>query len=242
MEQLLSDMPETPATAEAEETRDPDTPPAARNQVRNWSAAGGWGFALGVGYAVLVRFYHAAGGEIGVAGKVSEQYVATLHMVSYLTGLVILVGAGACLVLAYRQFRVFPRWVPRVGGTEAPHGLVRAVVLAPALFGGTYAIGHWMTGTLTKILDLTGVITVEISEAWVTRDRVAGDLWEIFFYEPWFLAMGACLVLSGLQYARDSGVSRRAVRIVGTVMLVSALALFLYGTLLIVMGWEFAVI
>lgn len=101
-------MRETPATTEAEEVRDPDAPPAARSRVRDWSAAGGWGFALGVGYAVLVRFYHAAGGQIGVAGEVSEQYVATLQMVSYLTGLVILVGAGACLVLTHRQFRVFP--------------------------------------------------------------------------------------------------------------------------------------
>lgn len=242
MEQPLSDMRETPAAAEAEEARDPDAPPMRPEPGPELVGRGRLGLRAGVGYAVLVRFYHAAGGEIGVAGKVSEQYVATLQMVSYLTGLVILVGSrrlsGACPPAVPR----LPRWVPRVGGTEAPHGLVRAVVLAPALFGGTYAIGHWMTGTLTKILDLTGVITVEISEAWVTRDRVAGDLWEIFFYEPWFLAMGACLVLSGLQYARDSGVSRRAVRIVGTVMLVSALALFLYGTLLIVMGWEFAVI
>lgn len=236
-------MRKPPAPIEAGGARVPDTAaPATRNQARNWSAAGGWGFALGVGYAVLVRFYQAAGGEIGLAGKIREQHVHSLQMVSYLSGLVILAGAGACVTLAYPRFRIFPRWVPRVGGTEAPRGLVRGVVLAPALIGGTYAIGHWLTGTLTKILDLTGVVTIEIPDAWVTRDRVAADLWEIFFYEPWFFAMGACLVLSGLQYARDSGVSRRAVRIVGTVMLVVALALFFSGTLVIVMGWELALV
>lgn len=177
-----------------------------------WRGAGWWGFGLAAGYAVFVRFYHAAGGTIGMPGRLEPSVAGDFAMASYLAGLLILVGGLACLYLALPRVRAIPRWFPSRPGEQIPAWLLAPLCLVPTLIGAVYAVAHALLGVTTKILDLFGVVWLEYSDLWQELDRTALALWDILFYEPWFLAMGVCLALCGLRYLRDLGFSAHAVR------------------------------
>jgi hypothetical protein len=175
--------------------------------------AGVWGLVLAVLYAVLVRFYQASGGTIGLAGSV-PRYPDRLQAASYAAGVLILLGGLACLLLSAPFLRRFPGWLPLVGGRSVPAAVTTVLCAAPALAGGLYAIVHGIAGWTTKLLGL-----VEIHypvEAWARIDVTGMDVWSLLFYEPWFLAMDTCLVLSLGAFARASGARPSTLRRTGT--------------------------
>ncbi|MBB4934825.1 hypothetical protein F4561_005719 [Lipingzhangella halophila] len=193
-----------------------------------WRGAGWWGFGLAVGYAVFVRFYHAAGGTIGIPGQLESPHV--FAMASYLAGLLILVGGLACLYLALPRVRAIPRRFPWRPGEQIPAWLLVPLCLLPTLIGAVYAVAHALIGFSTKTLDLFGLVRLEYPDVWQNLDRTAMALWEIFFYEPWFLAMGVCLALCGLRYLRDLGLGARTVRSAAWALAGAAVLLAVAGT------------
>jgi hypothetical protein len=160
-------------------------------------SAGVWGLGLAVFYALFVRFYQAAGGRIGLPGRIVEP--ERFHQASYLAGLVILVGGAACLVLTSRWIRAVPR------------ALVLAGAAAPSVVGGGFALAHGVAGTIANALELSGFITIDkpLMADPTPAVRAADAWWNIAFYGPWFAAMGACLLLSAAAYARAAGVPDR---------------------------------
>ena len=166
------------------------------------------GAVLGVFYAVFVRFYQAAGGRIGMAGSVLRD-PATAQMASYAAGLLILLGAAACVVLTHPGAR-------RLGGRDAPATIVAVLCATPALLGGLFGMIHGIGGGTTHLMELMGMVSISYpAEAWAVHDVIGGDVWTVLFYEPWFLAMGLSLVLSVGVYVRQIGVGPRLLRIAG---------------------------
>ena len=81
---------------------------------------------------------------------------------------------------------------------------------------------------MTKPLHLLGVIDLEFP-GWARLDEGALILWDLLFYEPWFLGLGVLVTLGALHHFRRTGGSRRGERrlVVGTVaatLLTTALA------------------
>jgi hypothetical protein len=64
-----------------------------------------------------------------------------------------------------------------------------AAALVPALAGSAYAAAHALTGYLTKLLDLAGVVDLDF-KGWATLDKGELIAWDLLFYEPWFLGLG----------------------------------------------------
>jgi hypothetical protein len=188
---------------------------ATARPARTVSRAGAWGLVLAVFYAVFVRFYQAAGGTVGMGGSVPRG-LPNFQFASFLAGVLILLGGAACVVLTSPQLRRAPTSLPVIGGREVSAALVIPLCAAPTLLGGLYAIIHGIGGMVTKLLGLLGIVEIPFpAEAWVTVDMVALSLWDLLFYEPWFLAMGLCLLLSLRSYALDKGVRPGAVRAAG---------------------------
>lgn len=200
-----------------------------------WRAAGLWGAGLAAGYAVLVRFYQAAGGEIGLPGTMKPEFAAELGMASYAAGLLILVGGLACLVLTRPVMRRVPRWSPVAAGDEVSPWILGPLCLAPVVAGGIYSASHAVFGIITKVMDLVSPGTVHYPDVWVNLDRTSAALWGILFYEPWFLVMGICLLLSAWRYLRDHGTSERLLARLGLGCGVAVVGLAAFSVWLTVM-------
>lgn len=198
--------------------------------------AGAWGLALGVWYAVFVRFYQASGGRIGLPGNIRSG--EGFHSASYWAGVLILVGGGACFALTNSSVRRWPRWVPAYGGKTWPRHLVTLLVLAPCALGGVFATMHGIGGLVTNALELCGAISIDRplvidpSPA-VTRE---GDLWNLFVYEPWFLAMGLTLLAAVWNHVVGSGWSRLHVRRLFVAIWVAVAGLSLFAIITVSLG------
>jgi hypothetical protein len=150
-------------------------------------------FAWAAAYAVAVRGYQGLGGTVGIAGTFEDP--AAMRRASLLAGAgILLVGVGA-LGLARPWGLRLPRWL----------------LIAPALAGSSYAMAHALTAYVTKPLHLLGVVDLEF-KGWATRDQTAQFLWDLAFYEPWFLGLGVLVTLGALHHHRRTGGSERAGR------------------------------
>ncbi|GGP46324.1 hypothetical protein [Streptomyces sindenensis] len=203
--------------------------------------AGRWGFGLSVFYAVLVRFYQAAGGTIGVPGTFTEESLDVWYMANYVAGLLILLGGVACLFLSEPWVRTLPRRFPVRPGQELPRPLMLAGCVVPVLAGGVFAVAHGIVGIVTQLLELCGVIHVDYPSDWVTLDVTALNLWNVLFYEPWFVAMGICLILAALGYLRQAGIREVVVRRIVWTSYVLIFVLGVLGTLAVVLKWNVTV-
>ncbi len=95
------------------------------------------------------------------------------------------------------------RW-SRPWGVRLP----RWLVLTPALAGAVIALTHALTAYVTKTLHLLGVIEIEF-RGWVRPDEKSLILWDLLFYEPWFLGLGVLVMLGVLHhYGRTGGTYR----------------------------------
>ncbi|GIG71482.1 hypothetical protein [Phytomonospora endophytica] len=164
-----------------------------------------WGFGVAAFYAIAVRFYQAAGGEIGMAGEMLPEHAAGAGMASYLAGLLILLGGVACLYLGLPEVRRIPRWFPVGGGREIPGVLLRPLCLTPVLVGAVFAVAHAFVGTTTKAAALLGVMEIPYPDVWAWIDEDATAWWDLAFYEPCFLLLGVFLHLSAVRYLRATG-------------------------------------
>ena len=115
---------------------------------------------------------------------------------------ILLVGVGALALVRPWGLRL-PRWL----------------VIIPALTGSAYAAAHALTAYVTKPLHAAGVVELRF-DGWAQRDQTGQFLWDLLFYEPWFLGLGVLVSLATLHHHLRTGGSARAGR---RLMLLTAL-------------------
>jgi hypothetical protein len=174
-------------------------------------AAAAWAIA----YAVGVRFYHAAGGSLGLSGTFydrDEFERASLNAGIFL----LLVGIGALAFVRPWGLKL-PRWL----------------VIVPALAGSAVAIAHALTAYVTKPLHALGVIEIDFSGQ---RDinETALILWDLMFYEPWFFGLGALVTAGALHHHDRTGGSRLGKRGLLGLTALATLAVWIYACVLVI--------
>jgi hypothetical protein len=166
-------------------------------------------------YAIGVRGYQGLGGTVGLAGTFADP--AGMQRASLLAGAgILLVGVGALALV-------------RPWGLRLPRGLV----IAPALLGSAYAMAHALTAYISKPLDALGVVELRF-DGWATRNQTGQFLWDLLFYEPWFLGLGVLVTLGAIHHHRRTGGSARAERRLLMLTAAATLALTLVACGLVV--------
>jgi hypothetical protein len=168
-----------------------------------WAAYAACGWA--VAYAIGVRGYQGLGGTLGLAGTFKDP--EAMRRASLLAGAgIFLVGLGALAFVRPWGLRL-PRWL----------------VIAPALAGSAYAAAHALTAYVTKPLHLLGVVHLRF-DGWAHRGQHAQFLWDLLFYEPWFLGLGILVTLGALHHHRRTGGSPRVGRLLVVITAAATLA------------------
>jgi hypothetical protein len=145
-------------------------------------AASAWAIA----YALGVRLYQGLGGTVGIAGTYADP--EAMRRASLLAGaLIFAVGIGALAFVRSWGLHL-PRWL----------------VIVPALVGSAYSMAHALTAYVTKPLDALGVVQLEF-RGWAERHATAQFLWDLLFYEPWFLGLGLLTTLGAVHHYRRTG-------------------------------------
>jgi hypothetical protein len=135
----------------------------------------------------------------------------------------LIAGAGILLV-AFGELALVRPW-----GLRLP----RWLVMVPALIGSAYAAAHALTTYITKPLDALGVLELEF-HGWATRDQSAQFLWDLLFYEPWFLGLGVLTTLGTVHHYRRTGGSARGERRLVAATVVATLALTVLSCAIVV--------
>ena len=186
---------------------------ALRGRSPAW--AGYAAFAWAVAYAVGVRGYQGLGGTVGLAGTFEDP--AGMRRASLVAGAgILLVGFGALATVRPWGLRL-PRWL----------------VIIPALTGSAYAAAHALTAYVTKPLHALGIVHLRF-DGWAQRNETAQFLWDLLFYEPWFLGLGLLVSLATLHHHRRSGGSARAGRRLMLLTAFGTLALTAFSCTLVV--------
>jgi hypothetical protein len=145
-------------------------------------AACGWAIA----YAVGVRGYQGLGGTVGLSGTFSDP--AGMRQASLTAGaFLLLVGIGALGLVRPWGLRL-PRWL----------------VLVPAIAGSSFAMAHALTAYITKPLHALDIVHLQF-EGWAQRNETSQFLWDLLFYEPWFLLLGILVTLASVHHFRRTG-------------------------------------
>lgn len=175
-------------------------------RTRSLAWAGYAAFAWAAAYAIGVRGYHGLGGTVGLAGTFEDP--EGMRQASLVAGAgILLVGVGALAFVRPWGLRL-PRWL----------------VIVPALAGSAYAAAHALTAYVTKPLHALGVVELRF-DGWAQRDETAQFLWDLLFYEPWFLGLGVLVTLGALHHHRRTGGSVRAERRLVVLTTLATLAL-----------------
>ena len=157
---------------------------ATRKRSLAWAgyAASVWAIT----YAIGVRGYQGLGGTVGLAGTFEDP--AGMQRASLIAGAgIFLVGLGALALVRPWGLRL-PRWL----------------VIVPALLGSAYAMAHALTAYVTKPLDALDVVHLRF-DGWATRNQTGQFLWDLLFYEPWFLGLGVLVTLGAIHHHRRTG-------------------------------------
>ena len=169
---------------------------------RSSAWAGYAAFLWAAAYAIGVRGYHGLGGTLGLAGTFEDP--EGMRRASLLAGAgILLVGFGALALVRPWGLRI-PRWL----------------IIVPALTGSAYAIAHALTAYVTKPLHALGVVELRF-DGWAQRDERAQFLWDLLFYEPWFVGLGVLVTLATLHHHDRTGGTIEARR---RLLIVTALA------------------
>jgi hypothetical protein len=174
-------------------------------------AASAWAAA----YAIGVRGYQGLGGTLGLSGTFQDP--AGMRQASLIAGVgILLVALGALAFVRPWGLRL-PRWL----------------VIVPALTGSAYAAAHALTAYITKPLHAAGVVHLHF-DGWAHRNETAQFLWDLCFYEPWFLGLGVLVTLGALHHYRRTGGSARGQRRLVLVTVLAALAVTAFACALVV--------
>jgi hypothetical protein len=188
---------------------------ATEVRARSLAWTGYAAFAWAAAYAIGVRGYQGLGGTLGLAGTFEDP--AGMQRASLIAGVgILLVGVGALALVRPWGLRL-PRWL----------------VIIPALTGSAYAAAHALTAYVTKPLHAAGVVELRF-EGWAQRDETGQFLWDLLFYEPWFLGLGVLVSLATLHHHLRTGGSARGGRRLMLSTALATLALTAFSVALVV--------
>ena len=174
-------------------------------------AAAAWAIA----YAVGVRFYQAAGGTIGLSGEFEDP--DGFQRASFNAGVfLLLVGIGALAFVRPWGLKL-PRWL----------------VIVPALTGSAVALAHGLTAYVTKPLHALNVIQIDFPGQ-RDLDETSMFLWDLLFYEPWFLGLGVLTTLGALHHHDRTGGSRIGTRGLLAYTAVATLVIWTYALVVVI--------
>ncbi len=174
-------------------------------------AAAAWAIA----YAVGVRFYQAAGGTIGLSSEFENP--EGFQRASFNAGVfLLLVGIGALAFVRPWGLKL-PRWV----------------VIVPALTGSAVALAHGLTAYVTKPLHALNVIQIDFPGQ-RDLDETSMFLWDLLFYEPWFLGLGVLTTLGALHHHDRTGGSRIGTRGLLAYTVVMTLVIWTYALVVVI--------
>jgi hypothetical protein len=141
---------------------------------------------------------------------------------------------GDALASEFAPHARYRQWVP--GSTCAATGLLlpRWLVIGPALTGSTYAVAHALTAYVTKPLHALGIVHLRF-DGWAQRDQTAQFLWDLLFYEPWFLGLGVLVTLGATHHHRRTGGSARGEWRLLVLTALATLALTVFACTLVVL-------
>lgn len=167
-----------------------------------------------ISYAIGVRGYQGLGGMVGISGTFEDP--AGMRQASLIAGAgIFLVGLGALALVRPWGLR-FPRWL----------------VIVPALTGSAYAMAHALTAYITKPLHALGVVELRF-DGWATRHQTGQFLWDLLFYEPWFLGLGVLVTLGAIHHHRRTGGSARTERLLLVTTAAATLAVTAFACALV---------
>ena len=86
---------------------------------------------------------------------------------------------------------------------------------------------------MTKPLDALGVLELQF-HGWATRDEAAQFMWDLLFYEPWFLGLGVLTTIAVVHHHRRTGGTARGERRLVLVTVLATLALTVFSCALVV--------
>lgn len=195
--------------------------------------AGLAGFIVAVWYSVFIRFYQSAGGMIGV----TEPMTAGFRWASYTAGLMILVGAAACLYLTQPGLRAMPAWSAIRPGAEVPRVVSVICCAIPTSVAAIVAVGHGAGGGLAKALEAAGIGVASIHGG-AAATSAAGLAWELLVYEPWFVLFGLFLGWSVIGFLRQSGVHAATVTRVRVALILGCVAYSVVVLLAMLRHWN----
>ena len=190
-----------------------------RWQRRSPAWAGYAASAWAIAYAIGVRGYQGLGGTLGLSGTFDDP--EAMRQASLMAGAgIFLVGVGALAFVRPWGLRL-PRWL----------------VIVPALTGSADAAAHALTAYITKPLDALGVVQLQF-RGWAERNETSQFLWDLLFYEPWFLGLGILVTLGALHHHRRTGGSAEAGCRLLVLTALGTLALTAYScALVVVRSW-----
>ena len=96
-----------------------------------------------------------------------------------------------------------------------------------------YTAAHALTAYVTKPLDALGLVHLRF-DGWAQRDETGQFLWDLLFYEPWFLGLGVLVTLGTLHHHRRTGGSAPAERRLLILTALGTLALTAFACALVV--------
>jgi hypothetical protein len=94
-------------------------------------------------------------------------------------------------------------------------------------------MAHALTAYVTKPLHALDVVQLQF-DGWAQRDETAQFLWDLLFYEPWFLGFGVLVSLAALHHHRRSGGSARAGRRLMVSTALATLTLTAFSCMLVI--------
>jgi hypothetical protein len=162
--------------------------PSASRRSRGWAAYAACAWAAA--YAIGVRGYQGLGGTVGLPGVLEEP--AAVRRASLAAGAAILLAGLACLALV------------RPWGLRLP----RRLIVVTALAGAVIAVTHALIAYVSKPLHLLGAIDLEF-KGWIAIDETQAILWDLLFYEPWFLGLGVLVTIAAGHHHRRAGGDER---------------------------------
>lgn len=174
----------------------PETTTRRRDAANQTASRLAWWLAGIASLYAAYRAYYAFGGTAGMIGvPASEAQFRAINAI----GSTVIVVFSALLPLVLVHVQRFHRAVP--------------------VFGWIGAVGccmHALVDITLRVLSLTGQHPTELpAEAWRSFDRRTADLQDLFFNEPWFLAVGLLWGALALTFVRPS---RRRTWVVSAVL------------------------
>jgi hypothetical protein len=151
------------------------------------------GIALAVwaaGYAAY-RFYYGFGGQLGMIGRPSPAQHFRRDNV---------IGAAIILLAALLPLIAMSAW---------RHRPVRRLVPVVGWIAAVGCCMHALTLMTQRVLSLTGAHPTHYPAGlWLSIDRRAADLQDLFFNEPWFFIEGCLWALFALTALRPDARAR----------------------------------